>query len=86
MADTRRMTGALASDEQLQRYGQITRDVSAASGSARKLAAGAESVVGRVQRGEGTVGALLADEAIYDDLQEMLRDLKHNPWKFFWRD
>jgi phospholipid/cholesterol/gamma-HCH transport system substrate-binding protein len=25
------------------------------------------------------------DEALYDDLQEMLRDLKHNPWKFFWK-
>ena len=24
-------------------------------------------------------------QAVYDDLQEMLRDLKHNPWKFFWR-
>jgi len=26
------------------------------------------------------------DEEIYDDVQEMLRDLKHNPWKFFWRE
>jgi len=26
------------------------------------------------------------DEEIYDDLQEMIRDLKHNPWKFFWRE
>jgi len=26
------------------------------------------------------------DEEIYDDIQEMLRDLKHNPWKLFWRE
>jgi phospholipid/cholesterol/gamma-HCH transport system substrate-binding protein len=26
------------------------------------------------------------DEAIYDDVQEMVRDLKHNPWKFLWRE
>jgi phospholipid/cholesterol/gamma-HCH transport system substrate-binding protein len=45
-----------------------------------------ESVVGRVRRGEGTVGALLIDEEVYDDLKELLRDLKHNPWKFFWRE
>jgi phospholipid/cholesterol/gamma-HCH transport system substrate-binding protein len=31
------------------------------------------------------VGALVMDEALYDDLQELLRDLKNNPWKFFWR-
>ena len=34
----------------------------------------------------GSVGALVMDEAIYDDLQEMVRDLKHNPWKFLWRE
>jgi len=45
-----------------------------------------ESVVARVRRGEGTVGALLIDEEVYDDLKELLRDLKHNPWKFFWRE
>ena len=39
-----------------------------------------------VRAGRGTVGALLMDEEIYDDLQEMVRDLKHNPWKFFWRE
>ena len=25
-------------------------------------------------------------EQLYDDLQEMVRDVKHNPWKFFWRE
>jgi phospholipid/cholesterol/gamma-HCH transport system substrate-binding protein len=42
-------------------------------------------LVERVKSGKGTVGALVMDEALYDDLQEMLRDLKHNPWKFFWK-
>jgi phospholipid/cholesterol/gamma-HCH transport system substrate-binding protein len=26
------------------------------------------------------------DEAVYDDVQEMVRDLKHNPWKFLWKE
>jgi phospholipid/cholesterol/gamma-HCH transport system substrate-binding protein len=26
------------------------------------------------------------DEQLYDDIQELARDLKHNPWKFFWRE
>jgi phospholipid/cholesterol/gamma-HCH transport system substrate-binding protein len=29
---------------------------------------------------------VVMDEQLYDDLQELVRDLKHNPWKFFWRE
>ena len=54
--------------------------------SAERTAADAERIVAHVRGGEGTVGALLMDEEIYDDLQELIRDLKHNPWKFFWRE
>jgi phospholipid/cholesterol/gamma-HCH transport system substrate-binding protein len=61
--------------------------------SAERIASNAETtvteaneVVGHLREGRGTVGALLMDEEIYDDLQELIRDLKHNPWKFFWRE
>jgi phospholipid/cholesterol/gamma-HCH transport system substrate-binding protein len=47
---------------------------------------GANEIVRTIRRGEGTVGALLMDEQIFDDLKELIRDLKHNPWKFFWRE
>lgn len=46
----------------------------------------AQAIVAHIRQGEGTVGAMLMDEEIYDDVQEMIRDLKHNPWKFFWRE
>jgi len=45
-----------------------------------------QKIVDKVERGEGTVGALLKDEELFDDLREMVRDLKHNPWKMFWKD
>jgi phospholipid/cholesterol/gamma-HCH transport system substrate-binding protein len=61
--------------------------------SAERIATNAETtvteagqVVHHLREGQGTVGALLMDEEIYDDLQELIRDLKHNPWKFFWRE
>ncbi|MET0341840.1 MAG: MlaD family protein [Polyangiales bacterium] len=50
------------------------------------LADKSQQIVSGMKKGEGTVGALLMDEEIYDDVQEMLRDLKHNPWKLFWRE
>ena len=54
--------------------------------SAEGTADEASEIVHGLREGRGTVGALLMDEEIYDDLQELIRDLKHNPWKFFWRE
>lgn len=45
-----------------------------------------EKTVDKMNRGEGTVGQLLADEEIYDDLKELIRDLKQHPWKLIWED
>jgi phospholipid/cholesterol/gamma-HCH transport system substrate-binding protein len=86
LADAKKITGTLASDEQIKRIDKITKDVSETTGRAKLAAADAQAMVAHIRRGKGTVGALVMDEALYDDLQEMLRDLKHNPWKFFWRE
>ncbi len=61
-------------------------DVSELAARANSIAADAQSIVTHIKRGEGTVGALVMDEELYDNLQEMTRDLKHNPWKFFWKN
>ncbi len=86
LADTSKLTTTLSSDAQLARYEKITRDVDSITGHAKHAASDAQSIVAHVKRGNGTVGAFVMDEAVYDDVQEMLRDLKHNPWKFFWRE
>jgi phospholipid/cholesterol/gamma-HCH transport system substrate-binding protein len=85
-ADAKKLTGTLASDAQLERYRRISQNLNEASAKATRAAADAEAVLAHVKRGQGTVGALVMDEALYDDIQELLRDLKHNPWKFFWRE
>jgi phospholipid/cholesterol/gamma-HCH transport system substrate-binding protein len=46
----------------------------------------AQKALVEMQRGEGTAGKLLMDQDLYDDFQEILKDLKHNPWKLFWRE
>jgi phospholipid/cholesterol/gamma-HCH transport system substrate-binding protein len=84
--DTKKITGKLATDEQLQRLDAMTRDLADASGRARQLTQDAQGLMTHVKQGKGTVGALVMDEAVYDDLQELIRDLKHNPWKFFWKE
>ena len=53
---------------------------------AERAVADARAIVAHIRSGQGTVGAFVMDEEVYDDVQEMLRDLKHNPWKLFWRE
>lgn len=53
---------------------------------ADKLTTDAQAIVADIRKGKGTAGALLVDPQIYDDLKEMVRDLKRNPWKFFWKE
>jgi len=50
-----------------------------------KVSGDLQALLTRVDRGEGTVGALLQDDQIYDDLKELVRDLKAHPWKVLWK-
>ena len=62
------------------------KELSAVAESADKTSADVQAIVKHIKAGEGTIGAFVMDEEIYDDVQELLRDLKHNPWKLFWRE
>ena len=53
---------------------------------ADRMTSDAEAVVSAMRQGKGTAGGLLVDSQIYDDVKEMVRDLKRNPWKFFWKE
>ncbi len=93
LANTRRFTDSVANEEQA---GKIKKAVDGATNlvdkangimdKADKIANDGQYIVTQIRKGRGTVGALLMDEQLFDDLQEMVRDLKHNPWKFFWRE
>ena len=41
----------------------------------------ADRLLTRLEKGEGTVGKLMKDEAVYEDLKALLNDLRANPWK-----
>jgi phospholipid/cholesterol/gamma-HCH transport system substrate-binding protein len=80
-----RVAGAVG-DQQLQELRDTIHGVQTLTTRANSMAQDAQRVVAHVRQGRGTVGAMLMDEEMYDDLQELVRDLKHNPWKFFWRE
>lgn len=62
------------------------KDVREASERLALVARDAQILTESVRRGEGTIGALLSDATIYEDVKELLRDLKRHPWKLLYRE
>ncbi len=86
VANLNRATKVIGGEEEQAKLKKAIDDVAQLAARANATAADAQSIVSHIKKGNGTVGALVMDEAVYDDVQEMVRDLKHNPWKFLWRE
>lgn len=86
MANINRASKAVGGEEEQAKLKKTLEDVATLAARANSAAADAQAIVAHIKKGQGTVGALVMDEAVYDDVQEMVRDLKHNPWKFLWRE
>jgi phospholipid/cholesterol/gamma-HCH transport system substrate-binding protein len=85
LGDATRVTG-LITEQRLDKVVAVADGAVAAAGKAGGLIDNVDGLVGDLRAGKGTAGALLAREDIYADLREMIRDLKRNPWKFFWKE
>jgi phospholipid/cholesterol/gamma-HCH transport system substrate-binding protein len=48
---------------------------------AKKIATNLDDIIYKIKNKEGTVGKLLFDDAVYNDLQALVQDLRKNPWK-----
>jgi phospholipid/cholesterol/gamma-HCH transport system substrate-binding protein len=88
-------SGAVGALESLSSRADTTFDqvaLSAGLADARLALANLQTVMAEVQalvrsikHGEGTVGGLVEDPQIYDDMKELMRDLKQHPWKLIWK-
>lgn len=85
LVDAKRVTGTLTS-ERFDRALKVADQAVAVAGKAGGLIDNVDGMVTDLRAGKGTAGALLVREEVYADLREMLRDLKRNPWKFFWKE
>ena len=86
LANVNRVSATVGDPAEQARLKKALQDLAELATRANATAADAQSIVAHIKKGDGTVGALVMDEAVYDDVQEMVRDLKHNPWKFLWRE
>jgi len=65
---------------------KAVRDAEEILAKGNAMATDGQAILANVKKGKGTVGAMVMDDALYDDLQTLVRDLKRNPWKFLWKD
>jgi phospholipid/cholesterol/gamma-HCH transport system substrate-binding protein len=85
MANLNHIAATVGDDGEQAKLKKALSDVAELAARANATVADAQTIVAHMKKGEGTVGAFVMDEAVYDDVQEMIRDLKHNPWKFLWK-
>jgi len=86
MKNARRISETLGGEQEQKQIKQILGDGVEVMASAKRVSKDAEQIMSHIKQGRGTVGAVVMDEQLYDDVQELARDLKHNPWKFLWRE
>lgn len=85
MTDATRAVGLVTADR-LDRALDAADKAGTAAGKAGGLIDNVNGMVTDLRAGKGTAGALLSRDDIYTDLRELIRDLKRNPWKLFWKE
>ncbi len=80
-----RVTG-LVTDARVEHALATVDSAIATLNKAGGLIANVDGLVTDVRAGKGTAGKLLTREEVYADIKEMVRDLRRNPWKFFWKE
>lgn len=86
LANLNRASQVIGDPEGQAKLKKTLQDISELATKANATATDAQQIVAHIRGGKGTVGGLVMDEEVYDDVQEMVRDLKHNPWKFLWKN
>ncbi|MBM3255516.1 MAG: MCE family protein [Candidatus Omnitrophica bacterium] len=51
----------------------------------RKAASDIDATIVKINNGEGTIGKLLFNETIYNELEALIKDVRKHPWKLFWK-
>lgn len=85
MTDATRVTNTIT-EQRIDKAIEAADKAASAAGKAGGLIDNVNGMVTDLRAGKGTAGALLSKDDIYSDLRELIRDLKRNPWKFFWKE
>jgi phospholipid/cholesterol/gamma-HCH transport system substrate-binding protein len=79
------LTGQL-SPEDGKKLKQAIADYAEAGRHLERLAARADKLSAELDAGKGTVGGLLKDPKLYQDVKDLVEELKKHPWRLIWKD
>ena len=79
------MSGPLT-EEDGQKLKAMIAKYQAAGEKVDALATRADRVLAKLEAGEGSMGKVMKDPAVYDELKSLLTDVRKNPWKLLWKD
>ncbi|MFM2152659.1 MAG: hypothetical protein RL199_1094, partial [Pseudomonadota bacterium] len=71
--------------EDVARLKQTLERTEALVGRLDRVSTSAGTILAGIERGEGTAGLVVKDPKVYQDLRDLLDDLKKHPWKFLWK-
>lgn len=69
-----------------QKLKQAINDYAEAGKHLDQIAARADKIVAEIDAGKGTVGGLLKDPKLYQDVKDLAAELKKHPWRILWKD
>ncbi len=52
---------------------------------AKKITNDLDAMIVKINKGEGTIGKLMVDDTIYNEIEALVLDLQKHPWKLFWK-
>ncbi|MFA5155799.1 MAG: MlaD family protein [Candidatus Omnitrophota bacterium] len=52
---------------------------------AKKIADDIDALIVKIKSGEGTLGKLFTDDALYTEVESLVLDLRKHPWKLLWK-
>ena len=64
---------------------QLSQQLNVVVDEANQSLANLNFIFERINRGEGTIGKLLSDEELYNEIRDLVQDIKKHPWKLFWK-
>ena len=62
--------------------GDISQSLKHLNASAQSL----ESVLNKINKGEGTMGKLVGEKELYEEMRDFVREIKTHPWRLLKRD
>lgn len=86
LEDSINSLSALLSDSEFKNaFKEVVLNTQKLTEDLDKLGLSLQEIVDRIKQGQGTVGKLISEEELYNELKEFVIDLKQHPWKLLYR-